>query len=742
MRAFGRVATGLLGSVPANTPRAACQVFAVGRRAGAESAPCDGLLPWLHALEAPVQLTLLTDRLNPAEVAPLGTAPPGGSSPDRDLEGLSARLARAGLVHRRLYLTVPATAAQTQTAGFLESGLWLDRLDADAVAALTRRLLVSEPMAAVLRGADVRAVEGRSDRQPSLRPAGGGTTRLDDGERSLARLALPDQLRLHPGYVDGDAGAAVLLYIDGLPRELEPEALAGALAAPDPVDLSLRLWPLAGDEVVRHLTRRLRDLRSTQTMAGGGDGDFRLATAVDDAEHLREALYLGQTRLLQASVALCARGADPSDALAVAGRVRARLARAGFLPRLAILRQWPALASMLPGAPDRLGAAHNVTSQVAARLLPLGLMSPDAAGMLLGTDEADHSAVHLDRTALTNPAGIYLGCPGSGKSSLAKMEILRRARTAPADRFLIVDPEGEYGGVVAALAGGLELDAAHPRDVRLPLLPALLPGASSAMRAARAATLLAALVGADGDLARSHLAQALDRMLARGAQDLEDLPQALARLDPRLAESSGRAVAGPLAALAGVAGPGPEVRALSLNLSEVDTALLPALLPVLTEAAIGHLHPAQGRAPGWLWLTLDEFHLYLERESGARLLVELAKRARKRGIVITAVTQHLVDLVRHPDGQAILAACETVALFRPGVDVEPFAQALRLDARATAQASTLAPGQALLRVGARRHLVRVALSAVEAAIADTRPAPAQDRPTTPRAGGGLHDDLG
>ncbi len=451
------------------------------------------------------------------------------------------------------------------------------------------------------------------------------------------------------------------------------------------------------------------------------------------AERLREALYLGQTRLLQIAIVLCVRGTDAQEALAAASRVRARLARAGFLPRLAVLRQWPALASMLPGAPDRLGAAHNVTSQAAARLLPFALCEGRADGILLGRDEDDHVAVHLDRTRLANPAAVYLGAPGSGKSAIAKMEILRRSRVAPADRFLIVDPEGEYRGVVSSIPGGYELDVAHPDDVRLPLLPAL--GATGAMRAARATTLLAPLLGASAEGSRRRLAHALDGMLASGTEDLSALPAALQTVDPALAEGAERALAGPLAVLSGRAGPGPGVRALSLRLSEVDTAALPALLPVLTEAALGHLHAAPGAGSGWLWLTLDEFHLYLERESGARLMVELAKRARKRGIVITAVTQHLVDLLRHPDGQAILAACETVALFRPGVDVAPFAEALRLDAPGRARAGALAPGHALLRVGGRLRQVRVALSPAEEVLADTRPTGARPAPSDGERGG-------
>lgn len=49
--------------------------------------------------------------------------------------------------------------------------------------------------------------------------------------------------------------------MDGLPRELKPDALTIARRARNPmgVDLSVRLWPLAGDDVTRHHTRRTYD---------------------------------------------------------------------------------------------------------------------------------------------------------------------------------------------------------------------------------------------------------------------------------------------------------------------------------------------------------------------------------------------------------------------------------------------------------------------------------------------------
>lgn len=278
MRALGRLAAGLMGPEASQAPGRAtrCAVFDVRRGEGAEAPSKAAVVRWLHALDTPVQATLLADRLAPEDIRPLGrcgaAAPAGG-----DLTDLSVRLAREGLVRRRLTLTMVDHAQEAHLAALAEAGLALAPLDADAVAALTRRLLVSLPMADVLRGADV--APGSSGATPDASPE-----RLRGGERSLGRLSLPDHVRIHPGYVDGDAGSAVLLYIDALPRELDADALAGALRAPEPVDLSVRLWPLPGDEVIRYLTRRLRDLRSTQATAGGAAADFRLSTAVEDAD--------------------------------------------------------------------------------------------------------------------------------------------------------------------------------------------------------------------------------------------------------------------------------------------------------------------------------------------------------------------------------------------------------------------------------------------------------------------------
>lgn|GEM_PF-4986240 len=707
---------GVAGVAGAQGPR-----WAVYEVRGVEAPPHEAverLGAWLCALERPVQFVLRAERLAAGDVRPLGGA---SAVLDPSLLRLSHQLAAAGLVRRRLYLAVGADDPGATRTSLGAAGFDVEPVDARTTADLVRRLLGGTPLPDGLEVDEAGGTDAPGGRPLTLSPRDAAApAAVANGSRTWHEHLRPDRLAVSVDHVVTDAGAVALLYIDGLPREVADEGLADALSLPDALDVSVRLWPLPAEQVVRYLSRRLRDLRSSQALAPGGEVDYRLPTAVADAERLREAVYVGTTKLLHAQIIVAVRGIDRAEALAAAAGVRARLSRLGYLARAAVWRQWPALCALLPGTPDTFGGVLNVTNQAAARLVPLTLVPPfPEHGVLLGRDRVRRAPVHLDRGRLSNPAALYLGAPGSGKSTLAKMEILRAAGRTPTDRFVVVDPEGEYGRVVQRLPGGVAVDVSQPGDIRLPLLAGSGRDDNPALRAARAATLLVPVLGIDDPGARLHLTQAIDALLARPPADLADLPDMLAAVDPDLANRTAHALAGPLRILAGRAAPEPRPRAMALDLREVDSTVLPALLPALTEALIASLHDERG--DGLLWLTLDEFHLFLAHAEGARLLVALAKRARKRGIVLTAVTQHLVDLVRHPDGEAILSAVETVALFRPGVDLAPFATTLAMRDEERSHAQAMPPGEALLRSGGRTAWVEIHLSDDERRVADTRP---------------------
>lgn len=61
------------------------------------------------------------------------------------------------------------------------------------------------------------------------------------------------------------------------------------------------------------------------------------------------------------------------------------------------------------------------------------------------------NAIFADKKLLKNHNGMILGQSGSGKSVFSKSEMISLYLNNPADQILIVDPQSEYGPVVAKM---------------------------------------------------------------------------------------------------------------------------------------------------------------------------------------------------------------------------------------------------------------------------------------------------
>ena len=680
---------------------------------------------WLRSLSGPVQFLLTSRNCRAQDVHPLGFDPEAPLHLPPDLTDLARTLAGGGLAERSLYLVTEKVVPGDMSTDLSLLGLEPTRLDPADEAALAARLLGGPHATLSATPSEVHLGRGVL---PPLEPSSGAHAPrpiqnrthvpLGRGIRTWNDLARPDSLMVDRGHLSVEGAVSILLTLDGLPRELGPDALMPLVSLAVPMDLSLRITPLDSDAVVRYLTRRLRDLRSGRILAAGTDR-FAADDAIRDAQALREALYVGATRLWQVSVTLAAWGNDFQEARHHADACKSRLRQGGFLARTATFRQWDALVSLLPGQLDRLRTVHNVTSEAVLSLLPVAHVTPRRTGILLGRHAEDASPVHFARLSQPNPSALYLGTPGSGKSALGKAELRRVLLARPGDRALIVDPEGEYEGLVQAMDGiELRLD----RNTTYHLSPFVQVERTPGLTADLLASCLEARDPIDLSAVRTALRHFLADMTALGeplsGQGLLRFLPYLARSGAHLAGRLEDLMGGPLAPL-GFADPkGPHRRVIAVGLSGVEPHLLPSLMTFYTHVLLDHLKPEPG---GLRWLTVDEFHLFLRHEAGTRLLVQLTKRARKHGVVLTAITQHIMDLLGHPDGQAILGAAGSFALFEPGVDLRSFAEALRLRPSDLEWAARLRTGRALLFSGGRFVPVDIELSDLERRLAETRP---------------------
>ena len=164
----------------------------------------------------------------------------------------------------------------------------------------------------------------------------------------------------------------------------------------------------------------------------------------------------------------------------------------------------------------------------------------------------------------------------------------------------------------------------------------------------------------------------------------------------------------------------PQRFALSLRRGPGAQDQLQSLLPV-AHWALRCADLLAGRHP--LWLTLDEAHLWLSGPQGQAALVDLAKRARKRGLIVTLVTQNVGDFAQSDAGRLILANAGRIVLFhQQPTDLPLLGNLLHLSDRALDHLRTCRPGEALLLDEHGPLPLHAQLTEEEMGLADTRPA--------------------
>ena len=77
----------------------------------------------------------------------------------------------------------------------------------------------------------------------------------------------------------------------------------------------------------------------------------------------------------------------------------------------------------------------------------------DKDGRYLGLNQISQNVIRANRKGLSNKAGLYLGMTRHGKSVFAKCEILDASFSSKDDQILIIDPQGEYKGIVKKSGG-------------------------------------------------------------------------------------------------------------------------------------------------------------------------------------------------------------------------------------------------------------------------------------------------
>ena len=547
----------------------------------------------------------------------------------------------------------------------------------------------------------------------------------------------PGGIEVHAKRLQIDGVYAATLTLSGYPAEVLPGWLETIYTYPARIDVALHaepVPPLAAASRLRKQRARLEAGRRTDADRGRLEDPLAEAAAADAAD-LAHRVARASAKLFKAAIHLTAYADTLDDLDQVLAEVKGLLAAQLATTTPATFRHLEGWTATLPVGMDRLGPARTLATEALAACLPIA--SPDltrldesgdggVSGVLWGVNTATGNPVFWDRWAQQNHNSVVLGASGSGKSYLAKTDLLRELYQGT--QVSVVDPEGEYAALAAAVGGtvvalgapGVRINPLTPPD------PAAATPDALARRALDLHTLVAVLAGEhDADEARAALDTATrtayrdagitpdPRTWTAPAPDLAAVVDLLRRSsDPggvRLAARLDPFVAGAHGGLFDA----PTSHRLDTHLTVYTLHQLPeqlktaAMLLVLSEvwrqAAAG-----DGRRR---MVLIDEAWMLMKDPIAATFLFRLAKSARKHTLALAMVTQDAADVLGSELGAAVVANAATQVLLRQAPQaIDQVTEAFHLSAGERAFLLTAPRGNALLSAadGAKATFVSLA----------------------------------
>lgn len=637
-----------------------------------------------HTIDAPLQLVVRIRALRPEEVrrrvarAP-GAAITSAASAAGDLDAAmtafwARRLAVTPAFHREVLI---ATRAPTHA-----------RLDSCAA-----RICES------VRAMGITAERLRDDALSSAVHAGA------DRSFGVEWAAHPQFVRLGGTYVRGFA----LRRLPG--HAVSAGWLTPLLRVGVECDVAIHLAPASLSEALTTLGRRLRDFSAHRLLEGerGVVADVHVDIGLDSAFELRTRLARNLGRPLHLSIAATVRAPNVEQLRQASEAVRVAFQSALASSEPAHFRHTAALMTTLPLGVDRLGAHKLVESSAAAVCFPwvdAGCSDPD--GYRLGATlrgEAPVTVAPFVAARHINANIAVLAASGHGKS-FAMGALMLEAATHGVD-CVVIDPEGEYERVVAALNG---------------TYLSLAPGGTSAVNVLETGgsdeDAVAALVGLVGvlregnatDVERAAIDRAGRDALARARRDertavLHDCLPLLESDAPAAAAVVRRYCSGALSLLFD--------RETTMHIGHGITGIS------LRDTPAEHMAAATFIVASLLWRLVRDHpqrrHILFD-EVGAlcvhaplrSLLVQLARRCRKSSASLVVATQNAQDLLGSAEGSVVLTNCAIALLGgHRAAEAARMEQAFGLTDVQRRFIETAARGEFLLLAGDRRLTMRV-----------------------------------
>jgi hypothetical protein len=348
----------------------------------------------------------------------------------------------------------------------------------------------------------------------------------------------------------------------------------------------------------------------------------------------------------------------------------------------------------------------------------------DGKALYYGLNSLSNNIIMADRSQLSNPNGLILGIPGSGKSFAAKREIVN-AFLITHDDIIITDPEGEYYPLVKRLGGqvvNLSANSTHyinPLDINLNIDDDVDP---LKFKAEFIYSMFEILAGGHGGLTGREISiidRCVQRVYRKYIKDprpenmpiLQDMYDILREQEGEEAQNLATAlevyVTGSMNLFNNRTNVNLSNRLVCFDIKQLGNKLKKLSMLILMDCVWQRVTKNRAEKKK-TWFYVDEFHLLLKEPQTAAYSVEIWKRFRKWGGVPTAITQNVKDFL--PSAKS--AQWETVVVENildntpfilmlnqsPG-DRDKLAEMLKISEYQISYVSGSGPGEGLLFFG-------------------------------------------
>jgi hypothetical protein len=517
----------------------------------------------------------------------------------------------------------------------------------------------------------------------------------------------------HPGDAAIDSVINIGHVLRRLPgHPVEPGWLAPLLSVQTECDIAIHLAPAPLGDALGRLNRRLRDFSAHRMLEieRGALADVHVDIGLDSATALRDRLARNVGRPLHLSVIATARGRSNAEAEARSDVLRLGFESALIGVEVTHFRHPLAVVGTLPLCLEALRMGKLVDSTAAATCIPwieAGCADPD--GYRLGAVIRSGLPVRVapfDTARHSNPNIAVFAASGHGKSFAIGTLVLEAAVAGV--NSVIIDPEGEYRGVVAAL-GGRYLELAPGTDSAVNVFEGANENPEDAIAAV--VDLVTVLCGDRlGDVERAVVdASARDALQRAKAEHrtplLEDCLATLDREARPVATVVRRFCTGGLGALFN--------RPTSIAVNSGVCAIS------LRDMPPEHVAAATLIVARWLWelvrrdrrrrhIVFDEVGALCAHRPLRDLLVQLARRCRKYSASLVVATQNAQDLLSSDEGSVIATNCAVVLLGgHRAAETARMERAFGLTEAQRGFLETACRGEFLLLAGDRRVSMRI-----------------------------------